>query len=226
MWRDQKSFNFLNNILSHIGWTLRDPSLALDLIPHNIGRGSIFREFRKFLLQNMDFPSQLPPAARRKITFSTHSSRGFERDLSFENQSAAIQRALEATSGSSNIVVQSITMRDLSLEDQIQVALESSIYITVCGGGAITATFLPPGSSLIIFFAEDGGFDFWNYNYTFNLPQYEYKTQPARLDWDLLGNAAHLKVHWLPLKTMECGADLKILEQLVLHDLKGMGLIY
>jgi hypothetical protein len=194
-------------------------------VPHNLGRGGIFREFRNFIVQNMGFPLELSRSSRRKITFSTHSSRGFERDLSFENQSAVVRRALESASRKSQVVVQNITMRDLSLEDQIQVALESAIYVTVCGGGAVTATFLPPGSTLIIYYAEDGGFDYWKYNYTFTIPEYDFQTQPARLDWDLLGNAAHLKVHWLPLKTMESSADLKVLEKLVLHDLEGMGLL-
>lgn len=171
------------------------------------------------MVQNMGFPLELPPpAGKQKITFSTHSSRGFERSLGFENQIAAVRKALQSstTSSGSQVTVQNITMRNLSLEDQIQVALESAIFVTVCGGGAVTATFLPPGSTLIIYYAEDGGFDFWEYNYTYT---------PARLDWDLLANAAHLKVHWLPMKSMETIGDLKVLEQLVLHELDGMGLI-
>lgn len=204
------------------GWTLRDPKSGLGLVPHNIGRGSIFREFRDFMVQNMGFPLELPAASVNKITFSTHSSRGFERSLSFENQTAAVRRALQ---DHSEITVRSITMRDLSLEDQIQVALESAVFVTVCGGGAITATFLPPGSTLIVYYVEDGGFDFWGYNYTYNLPKYNYQTQPARLDWDLLNNAAHLKVHWLPMKTMESRGDIKVLEKLILHDLDRMGLL-
>lgn len=173
----------------------------------------------------MGFPSELPPSSRRKITFSTHSSRGFERDLTFEKQVKVVQQALETSTSENQATVRSITMRDLSLEDQIQVALESAIFVTVCGGGAVTATFLPPGSTLIIYYAEDGGYDYWKNNYTSNLPEYDFKAQPARLDWDLLANAAHLKVHWLPLKTMESNADLQVLEQLVLHELEGMGLL-
>ena len=107
-------------------------------------------------------------------------------------------------------------MKDLSLKEQIQVAIESAIFVTVSGGGAVTATFLPHGSTLIVYYLEDGGFDFWKYNYTYT---------PARLDWDLLANAAHLKVHWLPIKTMETKEDLNVLKHLVLHDLESMNLL-
>ena len=197
------------------GWTLRNPDSGIDLVPHNLGRGAIFRDFRDFMVNNLGVPS---PPRPNKITFSTHSSRGFERSLGFETQIAAIKRALPVS-----LEVQNVTLKDLSLPEQMRVALESAVFVTVCGGGAVTATFLPPGSTLIVYYPEDGGFDFWNYNYTYNLPQYNYQRQPARLDWDLLSNAAHLKVHWLPLKTME--EDVKVLEQLILHDLEGLGLL-
>jgi hypothetical protein len=80
----------------------------------------------------------------------------------------------------------------------------------------VTGTFLPPGSTLIVFYLEDGGFDFW---------RYEINYEPARLDWDLLGNAAHLRVHWLPIRSMDLLEDINIFEQLVLHDLETMGLL-
>ena len=107
-------------------------------------------------------------------------------------------------------------MRDLTLRQQMQVALESAIYVTVSGGGAVTATFLPPGATLIVYYLEDGGFDYWNTSYTYT---------PARLDWDLLNNAGHLRVHWLPMKTMNSRGALEVLEQLVLHELEIMGLL-
>ncbi|CAB9500259.1 expressed unknown protein [Seminavis robusta] len=231
------------------GWLLGDPQA----VPHNIGRGSVFRDFRDFMVRNV--LQQTPPQQSatsnnnnnnnddddpannnndnnkntdsinshkpRKITFSTHSSKGFERSLGFENQTAAVQRALlhhvSANHTASNeIVVQNFTMRDLTIEEQVQVALESAIFVTVSGGGAVTATFLPPGSTLIVYYLEDGGFDYWNTSYTYT---------PARLDWDLLNTAAHFRVHWLPMKTMNQPGDVKLLEQLVMHELEIMGLL-
>lgn len=198
------------------GWMLRDPRSGLNLVPHNIGRGGIFRQFRDFMVHNMGFPLELPTRPS-KVTFSTFSSKGFERSLAFENQAAALQRIVPG-----NIQVQSIMMKDLSLNDQMQVALESAIFITVSGGGAVTGTFLPPGSTLIVYYLEDGGFDFWKYNP--NTGEGKVDT-PARLDWDLLMNAGHIRVHWLPIKTMETEDDIKILENLVLHELNIIGLL-
>ena len=200
------------------GWMLRDPASGLDLVPHNLGRGGIFHDFRNFLLENMGLSSALPPpTVRNKITFSTYSSGGFERSLGFENQIAIVNQVLmEHHHPQQKIQVQSITMKDLSLEEQMRVATESAIFVTVSGGGAVTATFLPPGSTLIVYYLEDGGFDFWNYSYTYT---------PARLDWDLLGNAAHLQVHWLPIKSMESKEDLNVLKHLVMHDLETTNLL-
>lgn len=202
------------------GWLLRNPESGQDAVPHNVGRGSIFHAFRNFLVGNMGYSLGVPPARKRnKVTFSTFSSHGFERSLGFENQSAVAHRALDRLGNNQQIQVQSKTMKELSLEEQIQVALESVIFVTVSGGGAVTATFLPPGSTLIVYYLEDGGYNFWdgeqgNYTYT-----------PARLDWDLLANAAHLKVHWLPMKSMETKGGLEVLEQLMLHDLNAMELL-
>jgi hypothetical protein len=202
------------------GWL---PSNA-NSVPHNIGRGTIFRSFRNYMVSNMmGFPSEELSAKSTthptKITFSTHSSKGFERSLGFETQAAAIQRALlqqQQQRSDNPPSVQCITMKELSLPEQIQVALESAIYITVSGGGAVTATFLPPGASLIVYYLEDGGFDYWNTSYTHTT---------ARLDWDLLNNAGHLRVHWLPMKSMNTRGDLDLLEQLVLHELQIKGLL-
>lgn len=195
-----------------LGWVLPDPNSGH--IQHNIARGGVFRDFRNFMMTNMGF-SLLPQERPNKITFSTYSSRGFERSLGFQNQSAALQHAL-IRHGHNHVQIQSITMRDLSLEDQLHVAMESAIFITVSGGGAVTATFLPEGSTLIVYYLEDGGFDFWKYNYTYT---------PARLDWDLLSNAGHLRVHWLPLKSMESPTDIQLLEDLVLNELHVMDLL-
>ena len=99
-------------------------------------------------------------------------------------------------------------MQDLALDQQVEVATESAIFVTVCGGGAVTATFLPPGSSLLVYYQTTGGIVHGIDN-----------GLPARLDWDLINNAAHIRSHWLPLETMNSTHDHDLLVKLVAHEL-------
>jgi hypothetical protein len=182
--------------------------LAL-LPPHNLGRGRLFYDFRNFMLRNyypnqesltMDWPPQ--------ITFSLRSSRDWARRLNFTTQMLVLESKL--SSSSYKYSVASYDMRELSLTEQMRVAGTTSIFITTCGGGSMTATFLPRGATLIVYFDAHGGFDFE----TMTPNQ-----QPARLDWDLLNNAAHLRVHWLPVNTMDTPDDVQLFNLLIQHEL-------
>jgi hypothetical protein len=77
-------------------------------------------------------------------------------------------------------------------------------------GGAMTATFLPRGASLILFCPEKGGFDFFLFNLTGG---------PSFLDWDLFNNAGHLRTHWLPIGSMNTQQGLDAFEQLIRHEI-------
>ena len=93
----------------------------------------------------------------------------------------------------------------------MEIASQTSIFITGCGGGAVTATFLPKGASVILYYVEDGG-----------VRNNKNTGTPARLDWDLFNNFGYLKVHWLPKGTMQSETDLKALAVLVQHELDAM----
>jgi hypothetical protein len=73
------------------------------------------------------------------------------------------------------------------------------------------ATFLPRGSSLILFYNPQGGLDFQNF---------KSNLKPARLDWDLLNNAAHIRVHWLPITDMDSAENVELFVALIRHELK------
>ncbi len=79
--------------------------------------------------------------------------------------------------------------------------------------GAVTATFLPKGASLIIYFVEDGGM---------HRGRRDFST-PARLDWDIFNNMGYIRVHWLPLQTMNTRSDLSALVQLIDHEIHLIG---
>jgi hypothetical protein len=71
--------------------------------------------------------------------------------------------------------------------------------------------FMPKGSSVIFYYLEDGGIIYGKSS-----------GKPARLDWDLFNNMAYLKVHWLPVGTMQTDADTKALLFLIQHELDSL----
>ena len=77
-----------------------------------------------------------------------------------------------------------VRLYKLSIEEQVQLTAEASIFISVCGGGAVTAMFLPKGASLLLYFNE-------------NPSVIRRHDTPARLDWDLLNNIGYIRVHLL-----------------------------
>lgn len=118
-----------------------------------------------------------------KITFSINSSRS--RSINFDSH----MKALSEYFSSEDVEVRSYKMSGIPLKEQVQIAAESAIYITVNGGGAVTGMFLPKGSCMLVYYQEDGGL------------QGNRKThKPAMLDWDLLNNLSYLRMHWIPMK--------------------------
>ena len=212
-----------------------------NIIPHNLGRGANFFEFSNFLMQNIQSPAaaveeevpsaphqqrqqqehqqeQPSPPTRRKlpfvppirITWNLLSSRDQERRLDF---AIPIQYLQSHLSPLKMFQQQPYEFWQLNMTQQIQiVSQETHIFITVCGGGSMTGvTFLPRGATLIVYYDPKGG----GLNFT-TLQTLD--PQPARLDWDLLNNAGHLRVHWLPIPTMNHPDDLNLFHQLILHE--------
>ena len=191
------------------GW---DPAYQTNAAaPHNLGRGGNFWAFRNFMIHNVLGPTAvttpLPTVPPVRVTFSLLSSRDQERRLDF----AVPLEFLNAQLPSPIFQLQPVKFWELeSLEEQIQLARQTHILVTACGGGSLTATFLPRGATVILFYDPGGAL---NFTTLYNRP-----TEPARLDWDLLNNAGHLRVHWLPISTMNTQRDLTLLHQLILHE--------
>lgn len=179
---------------------------------HNHGRGGVFWEFRQFMIRNLyHLQEGSPPPAQQvqgppyKITFSIKSSQSLMRGMSFARQIGMVKSAFASDR---QVQVQSIEVKNMTVEEQVRVAAESSIFVSVCGGGAVTATFLPRGASLLLYYDPVGG------------AQNNRHTQtPAWLDWDMFNNAAYLRTHWLPTRTMNGRDDLQLLIQLIRHEL-------
>jgi hypothetical protein len=184
------------------GWAKKDYETM-----HNFGRGSMLYDFRNFMVKNVGLPvKKLKHGAPYTITFAASTSTSSARNYDFTHQMKALQKAF-----GNQVIVQKIDFPSKSLKEQVQISSESAIYVSACGGGAVSANFLPHGSSVILYYVEDGGVQS-------NRPT----GLPARLDWDLFNNMAWVRSHWLPGNSMNNATDIDILVKLVRHELDLM----
>ena len=181
------------------GWHKEDYQIS-----HNHGRAGLFWNFRTYCLKNLAIQEEQILDPPYKIIFSALSSTNPARNLDFTKHETILQRKLDPL----EVTVESHILKDLTLQEQVKLATQTSIFITGCGGGAVTATFLPKGATLIIFYNEVGG---RVGNKQTNLP--------ARLDWDYFNNLAYINVHWFPSGTRYNAEDLASFLSVVRDDL-------
>jgi len=203
------------------GWELKDYKSV-----YNVGRGGQLWRFRNFMLSNLGFlpksyhhhhdPAMTrmmnaPPAMPFLILFSEASTKTASRNVNFDG----FVHALEGSSylKSQDVEWKRVEMKDYSLIEQAEMVQRTAIYVTVCGGGAVSATFLPRGSSLIVFYDEVGG-----------ISNNRKNGAPARLDWDYFNNMAYTRVHWLPQFQFKRGNKdfIQVFLDLVEHEIELM----
>ena len=170
---------------------------------HNVNRGKSFYEYRNFLLNNIDV-STAPlsvPKKKFRILFSIHSSITSPRNTDFSTHIELVKKKLGAKY---DLEILSVVLSEFSVKEQAEMIVDTSIYITVCGGGAFSALFLPKGASLMVYFNEDEGI----------------RRTPARLDWDYFNHMGYVRTHWLPRpKATKKEIDLEAFTSLVDHEL-------
>jgi hypothetical protein len=119
--------------------------------------------------------------------------------------------------GNSNIIekyrIKSYHMYELSLDEQIDIAQQTNIYVTTCGGGSMTTTFLQRNSIVILFYDHHGGYTYNSMNNTI-----QSNNLPTRLDWDLLNNISHLRIHWIPIQYMNTPIYIELFLRLIRHE--------
>jgi Ni,Fe-hydrogenase III large subunit len=139
-----------------------------------------------------------------KIVFSLSSSDKTNRNIDFSREIDCIKKNFDET----EVVVEEYTFKFHTVKEQMEMVSQASILITGCGGGAVTATFLPKGASVFLYYVQDGGA-------TNNV-----KTKtPARLDWDIFNNLAYLRVHWIP-RYIHIVEECDILVTMIRQELK------
>ena len=213
------------------GWMTNNEQHPIDVaIARNVGRGPELYAFRNFLLRNIGAqPKSLSTTTttpsttirqqeqqqiRFRIILSAFSSNHPDRNFGFEKQ----QTALTASFPTTDVIT--VVFSNFSLWEQIELiasekqnksSMEHIIFITACGGGAITGFFLPKDSSMIVYYPETGGYDFSS--------KFNYTGGQAMLDWDLLNNLSYLRTHWLPIGKMNHPEGLDALVYLVRHEM-------
>jgi hypothetical protein len=173
---------------------------------HNVGRGPLLYEFRNFMLRNLNIPlvrPKQPQQQRLRVVFSQKSSDIPLRSLAFDKQIAFVQERIPEAR------VEAYILKNLTVYEQMDIASQTSVFVSLCGGGAVTGMFLPKGASVIIYYGENGGTRNGKRDF-----------QPALLDWDILNSMSHLRVHWVPRNTRDTELDLQILVMLIRNELK------
>lgn len=183
------------------GWEPNDYTIT-----HNMGRGPVLYAFRNFMLQNLQIPTQplRSQLAPHNIVFSKFSSQSGKRRTGFNKQLEAVQNefSLDQVNATGQV------MQTLSLKDQAKLASEAAVWVTSCGGGAVTATFLPRGATVIIYYDATGA-----------VVRNRHVNTPARLDWDLFNHMSYLRVHWLPTEDMNSPESIKVLTEMIRSEL-------
>jgi len=189
------------------GWEQKDYKYI-----YNHGRGGQFWRFRKFMLRNMgieDYDER--DNSPLLVVFSEHSS--VSRDIDMTKQMNTLKAAISDKSRVGDdfppVDVEGYQFSKHTLYDQAKLVSRAAVYVTACGGGAATATFLPRGASLMLYFQQGGGFE-----------KNKRTGKPAYLDYDYLNNIGYVHVHWVPDKTRNTQPDLEALVDLILHELR------
>jgi len=175
-------------------------------IIHNHGRGASIYAFRNFMLRNMNLDTS-PLSTRSKpykIVFSTGSSEASNRNMDFERQMELVKENIP------DVQVKDYAFKNITLREQLVAASNAAIYVTTCGGGAMTGMFLPKGASVFIYYHESGGM---------LSGKQAGSGKPAMLDWDLFNAMSHLRVHWIPRNTRNTPIDENALIMLVRNEL-------
>jgi len=164
---------------SYHGWHPDDYKMAL-----NTGRGGQMYQFRNWMVDNVYEEKRderkISKAPYRIIISSSSSNKG-PRNVSFNHLATNIRNRL---GHKYELDIKEVVLNTMSIKEQVQLTADAAIFISMCGGGAVTSMFLPKGASLLLYYTAAG--------------HGRHPNTPARLDWDLLNNIGYIRVHWLP----------------------------
>jgi len=189
------------------------------LSTHNVGRGAVLWKFRNYMMRQLNertvaagnAPLKVEPPiwgdSRHpyRILFSVASSGKVHRKLYFEEEKRLLTKEyVDNPQPKHNVSFGFYKMSDLSLTEQVEIVSQSAVYVTACGGGAVTASFLPRGATVILYCNEKGGIEHNKQTFL-----------PCRLDWDLFNSMSYVRVYWMPALTRRSPTDQAVFMKLI-----------
>jgi GDP-fucose transporter C1 len=136
--------------------------------PHvcNEGRAKMLWEYRNWLLEAASGDPKLVPCQHNILV----GSNSFKRAI---NNWDAVAQAVRDKFG---LPARRIDWAQLSVDEQLQLASNTTLYLAMCGGSASPAMFMPRGATMIV----------WCNEY--------------KLDWNLYNHMSHLRVIFFDVK--------------------------
>ena len=142
------------------------------------GQSNLLHQFRDYGMQNLGVLSQKGGRLNDnyRIVFSVNSTSSAGRRSDFVPEIAACRAAF---GHDANIEIHTVELASMPLVQQVEFISETDILIGAMGGGTATATFLPDGASLILWYIL-------------------FHDEPQYLDFGIFENAGYIQPHWLP----------------------------
>jgi hypothetical protein len=168
----------------------------------NVGKGALLWDFRRYLLRNaamgtreksLGVVERVQDLSLTGLVFSATDG-----PAHFEVQATLLQEQLP------DVSVQHVDLSELSLQQQLSIAVQSSFWVTRVGEASVPAFFLPRGGTLVVYYRE-----------LVTTGTKKATNRPAMIHWDLLNHASHLTVHWLPEDGMDTPQGLRLLLEIV-----------
>ncbi len=156
----------------------------------NHGKEQLFKEFRDNLLRrnNLD-PNFIPQ--KHQILLTKKTSYTFKRSIS---NLAEVEDFIRKTYPT--ITVKVVDFSNLTIHDQLEVMLHTTIFITPCGGVSMMAPFLPHGAHAIFmdYFANKDQLGFYTgesaamegafWNHWAHMKRNYYQVREQGVDWE------------------------------------------
>ena len=143
----------------------------------NHGKQPGILEFRKFMLEAAGV-EDIPPKKHQVVIWNANVKRWIR---GLEKYAGILEKEL-------NVTAVAVDWSKMSVKDQLQFMANSTVYITIPGGGSQVSLFLPRGATAIRLFRYEFLLDFHFYRYMSHITNVEYEVS-SKMKPSLIINA-------------------------------------